>query len=264
VKIPVRPRGPKPVVLRPLVEDERLLERGIGVVTYSVSWEQMAPEAKQRAKDARPAESETKTEAKSVGRWLLAASRPGLVGRDYFALIGGEASWAIPRVVDYLATLPDVDPARVAIGGSSTTGFVALEALRAEPRLAAAVVRVACGDYHAFLRDSSLALNGDARWLEDGRVVLDADYEKTLQEREPIRFPETFPPRPLLMLNGARDQAIPQACARETARVLGDAYARAGAAERFRFVLFPERGHDLGPEADPLILAWWERWLLEP
>jgi len=199
--------------------------------------------------------------ATPVGKWLLTAQRPGLVGRDYFALIAANAASVVPAVVDHLTGVGDIDPHRIAISGSSTGGFVALEAMRADARLAAAVVRVACGDYHEFLATSSLALAGDERWLVDGRVALDPDYEATLREREPIRFPDRYPPRPLLMLNGAQDPAVPVACAQATARDFAPAYERAGASDRFRFVLYPEHGHDLPPAADDEILRWWERWL---
>jgi pimeloyl-ACP methyl ester carboxylesterase len=197
-----------------------------------------------------------------VGAWMLAAPRPGIVGRNYFALIGATASSIVPRVVDLLAALPEVDPDRIAIAGSSTHGFVALEALRGEPRLAAGVVRVACADYRRFLRSSSLALNDDPRWLTDGELVLDADYAAELAAREPIGFAADYPPRPVLMLNGARDPAVPEACARRSAEAFRDAYRAAGVPERFRFVLYPDAGHDLGPRAADEVLAWWERWLL--
>ena len=69
-----------------------------------------------------------------------------------------EHARSVHGVYDAVASLPDIDPQRIAVAGSSTHGFVALEALRHEPRFAAGVVRAACGDYHRFLRSSSLAL----------------------------------------------------------------------------------------------------------
>ena len=197
-----------------------------------------------------------------VGTWLLAAPRPGIVGRAYFRFIGADARMHVPLVLDHLETVPEIDAERIAVAGSSTAGFTALEALAAEPRLAAGVVRVACGDYREFLKNSSLALDGDERWLIDGEMVLDEDYDAELRKREPIRSAARFPPRPRLMLNGAQDPAIPVACARRTAAALERAYAARGQSERFRFVLYPERGHDVGAPARDETLRWWERWLL--
>jgi hypothetical protein len=76
------------------------------------------------------------------------------------------------------------------------TSAVALQGMAAEPRLALGVVRVACGDYHLFLRLSNLGLGGDPRWLVDGEMVLDDDYEPEIQRIEPVARAERFPPRP--------------------------------------------------------------------
>jgi fermentation-respiration switch protein FrsA (DUF1100 family) len=270
LKIPVLPRGPKPAILRPMVSHDLLLARGIVVVQFQTNWQMLASLARPESEleggvpPAAVPGSQAESESPTVGRWLLAAPRAGLVGRDYFNYIAVEASKIVPEVLDHLESVPEVDPRRIAIGGSSTTGFVALEALVQEPRLSAAAIRVACGDYHAFLRESSLALDGEPRWLVDGKLVLDDDYEAGLREREPVRFADRLPPRPLLLLNGALDRAVPVACARETARAFGDAYARHGETDRFRFVLYEDRPHDLGQDADREILAWWEHWLLNP
>ena len=110
----------------------------------------------------------------------------------------------MPAVIDLLVRQPEVDPRRIAILGSSTFGFVALEALQRDARLAAAVVRVTCGDYLTFLRSSSLALADDPRWLPDGRMSLDADYEAELRAHQPIDHADAFPPRPLLLLAGTK------------------------------------------------------------
>jgi predicted esterase len=256
VSIPREPPGPKPAVIEPIGDDEALLSRGIVVVHFRHVW------ARAPGVAAPEPESASEPAEKPVGRWLLAAPRPGIVGRNYFALIGAIAEGSVPRVVDLLETLPSVDPERIGMSGSSTGGFVALEAMIAEPRLAAGVVRVACGDYHAFLRSSTLALADDARWLPEGRLPLDADYDAELTAREPIRNAEALPPRPLLMLNGTADDAIPYECALRTAEILHAAYARAGALDRFRFIAFEDVGHDLGDQALRAAERWWERWLL--
>ncbi len=273
VKIPIHPVGPMPVVIRPIVDDELMLQRGFVVVRFTTNWQLLQGlveeppfekrEAGEPEREAEaPAASAAPAESEGVGRWLLAAPRPGLVGRDYFALIAGEAGEVVPRLLDHLETLPEVDVRRIGIGGSSTTGFVALEAFAHEPRLAVAAVKVACGDYHAFLRTSSLALEGDPRWLRDGKLVLDEAYEASLRAREPIRFAADLPPRPLLLQNGGRDPAVPPECALATARAFEAAYRQAGVRERFRFVFAEDRPHDLGPEADRAILAWWHHWLI--
>lgn len=261
VSIPQDPPGRKPAVIGPLGLDERLLRLGIVVVSYHVDWSALRPGPRAKREHDEAVRGEPRTPNR-VGTWILAAPRPGIVGRAYFSLIGGMAS-SMPMIVDLLASLPDVDPSRIAIAGSSTHGFVALEALREEPRLAAGVVRVACGDYHRFLRSSSLALNDSPRWLPNGELILES-YDAMLREREPFRLAASYPPRPLLMLNGGVDPAIPLSCAETTAKALERAYRDAGAPDRFRFRVYPQAGHDLGAEAEEIVIDWWKRWLLAP
>lgn len=237
-----------------LGEDERLLARGIAVADFRLEWEALGELAGSQPAEAGP---------NQVGSWMLAAPRPGIVGRAYLNLVAASAH-SVPDVVDWLVSLPEVDPSRIAVAGSSTHGFIALEALRLEPRLSAAVVRAACGDYHAFLRSSALALADDPRWLEAGELRLDPDYEAELREREPVRFAGDYPPRPLLLLAGGEDRAIPLACVESTERAFARAYARAGVPGRFQLVVYEHAGHDLAEQSRDRVLDWWERWLRAP
>jgi dienelactone hydrolase len=267
VTIPAEPAGPKPVVIAPIVPDEELLRRGFAIARFHTNWETLRAFAPQAEHDAAvapapPVPTPAPTaKPERVGSWLLAAPRPGIVGRAYFGIISMDAERSVPRVVDYLTTLDEVDPRRIAITGSSTSGFVALQALVAEPRLAAAVVRVACGDYHTFLRSSSLALNDDPRWLPGGRLELDTDYAVEIAAREPIRHADRLPPRPLLLLAGETDRAIPYACVQNTVDLFRAAYDDAGVPDRFEFVSYANQGHNLTAPADAEVLAWLERWL---
>jgi len=288
VTLPRHPDGPKPVVISPIVPERDLLERGIGFARFRTHWEILKPLADAaRAKAASPAtgpgdagralgtgtgappsatDSPAGTTsppagADSVGAWLLAAPRPGIVGRAYFQLITQDAHASIPRVVDFLAGMPQVDGGRIAIGGSSTSGFVALQAMEAEPRISAGVVRVACGDYLAFLRSSRLALNDDPRWVGDGPLPLDADYVEEIRRIEPIGRAARLPPRPLLLMVGETDPAIPIACSERTAQVFREVYRKAGVPDRFRFDVFAGEGHNLGDESRTKAVDWWSRWL---
>jgi hypothetical protein len=260
LKIPNAPPGRKPAIVSSFGAPEPLLARGLILVDFQVDW---AFAAKQSGTPLPPPEPEPPAPhpASQVGAWLLASPRPGIIGRSYFQLIGASAAQNVPAVVDLLERLPEVDPQRIAIAGSSTQGFVALEALRSEPRLAAGVVRVACGDYLTFLRSSSLALNDEARWLPRGRLQLDPDYEAELRTRQPIDAAHAFPPRPLLMLAGREDRPMPFACVQNTADAFARAYAQAGVPERFELRAFSGEGHHLGPPSEALALQWWERWL---
>lgn len=251
--IPGDAEDPVPAVVQPILEDEALLDEGIAVVRFRTRWE-IAGGAEP---DAAPADPDAR-----AGLWLL-AGRPEVVGRAYFAYVAAAATRAVPAVLDWLEAEPGVDPERIAIAGSSTHGFVVLEALSREPRLFAGAARAACGDYHGFLAKSALALADDPRWVREGEPALDPDYSAELRAREPFRHAARFPPRPLLLLAGSEDPAIPVECALRTAEVLGEAYDAADAGDRVRFVFFGDFGHDLGALAPQELLEFWKRWLLE-
>jgi dienelactone hydrolase len=247
--------GPLPVVINPIVPDALLLDRGVAIARCQTNWSALVP-----LRPPTPAPPPPGPQMR-VGAWLLTAPRPGVVGRAFFTIITLEAERSIPKMIDYLRSLPQLDPDRISIAGSSTSGFMALQAMAADPRISLGVVRVACGDYHTFLRLSNLGLAGDPRWLVDGEMVLDPDYEAEIRRIEPIRRADRFPPRPLLLVTGAADQAIPAECAHRTADRLASAYSAAGMADHFRFVELEGHGHDLGAESADLAFEWWERWL---
>jgi dienelactone hydrolase len=244
VELPLVPAGPKPVVISPIGDPEPYLAAGLGVATYRINWNGG------KVSVPRPGPPPAKT----YGVWLLASPTRERIGQAYFDIIEGTAA-RVPAVVDYLSGLAEVDPSRLAIMGSSTHGFVALEAIAREPRLTAGIVFATCGDYPCFLHRSSLAMKGEP-------LALDPAYEVTLRAREAMSHPERLTHAALLMVNGAKDLAVPAPCAIATARALADAYRRAGVPDRFEFVLVEGAGHgDLWPVGMKETHAWIARWL---
>lgn len=249
VLVPTAFPPPRPAVISLLGEADAMLDAGLAVVTYTIHWELLQPlVAAQREKAPPPPPKNT------VGKWLLASPSPRTIGQGYFQLLTGNAEKTVPKVIDALVDLPDVDTRRLAIAGTSTNGFVVLQALAADARLTAGIAIAACGDYHRFLQASSLAMDG-------GPLDLDPDYESWLHAHEPVRHPERLVHAALLMVNGSADRPIPPSCALETARVFKRAYRKAGAARRFRFVMLEGEGHNIGEKARADMLAWLRRWL---
>ena len=71
-----------------------------------------------------------KTAGRQVGaRGAVARARSE---QHYLQQIAATATLVIPRVIDYLETVPDVDASRLAITGGSTNGFIALQAVAAD------------------------------------------------------------------------------------------------------------------------------------
>jgi hypothetical protein len=247
VEVPVGISGRRPVVIRSVSDPNALLNRGIILVNYRLNWE-LLKGLVQPATEPPP--------EKTVGVWLLASPSATVIGEGYFKLIWADAA-AVPAVIDLLYTLPEVDPSRIGMAGISTNGFKVLSAILQDRRLRAAVVVAACGDYHTFLEQSSLAMNGSP-------LDLDPAYDAWLRKHEPIRNPDRFTDTALLVAAGGQDSAMPALCAQNTADVFQDTYAAARVPQRFRLLWFETANHnEVLDLARAQILAWWDRWLLD-
>jgi pimeloyl-ACP methyl ester carboxylesterase len=264
VRVPKNAAGPVPAVISPLNRDSDLLRAGIATVRFHTHWEVLRGFQKNPEKRTAAAEDDQfpgSEEKPLVGRWILAADRPGIIGQGYFGIIGYEARKAVPGVLDALRLVPAIDPERVGIAGSSTTGFLALQAMAHDKRIKAGFVFAATGDYHCFLRYSNLALNNDPRWLPDGEMKLDAEYEAALEDRAPGNHLSSFPPRRLLLITGEDDPAIPARCVERFTRGMQAAYRDANAPDAFEWVELEDVSHSLPPETLGVARAFWQRTL---
>jgi hypothetical protein len=243
-EIPLEPAGPKPTVIALLGDSRALLAAGFVVVTYQIQWAALKGE-----KPPPPP-----PEGTGVGKWVLAAPSAATIGEGYLRQIAATAREHVPRILDYLATIPEVDAERIGMAGGSTNGFVTLEAAAADRRIRAAVAIAACGDYRTFLRYSSMGMEGKP-------LALDPGYAAWIRNQEPIAHPDRIVHTALLMRNRVGDPLIPIACADRTARVLEAAYARAGARERLRYDRLDAEGHGLDPDDGRAAVAWFARWL---
>jgi dienelactone hydrolase len=246
VDIPREPPGPKPAVLALLGERPRMLRAGIVTIDYHVHWELLAPLAKSLPKPPPP--------ERTWGKWLLASPSPRTIGKGYFELINGDATGTIPKVLDAVSAIPEIDMSRIGIAGTSTSGFTALQAVAADRRITAAVIGAACGDYHRFLFASNLAMNGEY-------LNLAPDYETWLHSIEPIRHPERLVHAAILLLAGDDDPVIPRRCIETTVEVLRRAYDEAGEPERFSARIVPGLGHSFTPPLVDDMMVWWAKWL---
>ncbi len=242
--IPIASRDPKPAVIGLGDMADDLLDTGMASLTYRIDW---------GTREGAPLPMTPF--APGTGLWLLASPTPGRLGERWARSIASVADIAIPRIVDYLETLPAVDAERIVVAGTSTGGFVALQALANDERLAGAIAIGACGDYHAFLRDSPLGMAG-------GELMLDPSYETWLWSQEIVHRLERIVPAPLLLVSRIDDPVVPIACADATASMMTPAYAALGEPDAFRHVRVPGAAHGLGPEERTAIKAFLTRWLV--
>lgn len=247
LEIPPDPPGRKPAILANLNEATTMANDGVVIVTYKIDWFRL----KGGPPLPPPAEQNT------VGKWVLASPSAARLGEHYLRQIAATATIVVPKVIDYLETVPEVDTSRLAITGASTNGFIALQAIAADQRLRAATVVAACGNYERFLRYSSMGMDGQP-------LALDPAYATWLESQQVINHPRRVVHAALLMANRVQDALIPISCADETDRVLRRAYAAAGRRDRYRYVRIENtEGHGFGPEEEEQHLAWMRTWLLQ-
>jgi cephalosporin-C deacetylase-like acetyl esterase len=113
------------------------------------------------------------------------------------------------RGVDYLSTRAGCDPARIGYLGASMGGFLGAMLAGVDERVQAPVLLVSGGDWSTML-ESSVA-------REFRRRATSAGIERArrlLDPIDPVRWVGRISPRPVLMIAGDADTAVPPASAR--------------------------------------------------
>lgn len=181
------------------------------------------------------------------------------------------------RTLDYLQTRPDVDAQRIGMIGVSMGGQETWLTAALDPRVRVAVPAigvnsfawtVAHGQWQA--RARLLPQVYEAVCADLGEPEVDARVYRAVWDRltpgllDRFDGPRLLPliaPRPLLVLNGARDPLVPIEAARIAAESARRAYEAAGVADRFRFEVAPDAGHTVTPAQRRLAFDWFDRWL---
>jgi dienelactone hydrolase len=184
--------------------------------------------------------------------------------------------WDVMRLIDYLVTRPDVDPARIGLTGISKGGMETYLTAAVDPRVAVAVPMIGVQSFRWALdhgawdsRAWTLREAIDAAAKESGMGVGVPFMRRFYDKVAPGVYgdfdgPAMLPliaPRPLLVINGDSDPRTPIGGVRECVEAARIAYAAQGAAERLVLHLQPDTGHQVTAEADRAALAWFERWL---
>jgi dienelactone hydrolase len=110
-------------------------------------------------------------------------------------------------VLDYLSHRGDVDPDRVVLAGGSLGALFAPALAAADERVTAVAILFGAGNLGALIDanlDLSWPLQPVASWV--GSVIV--------SPLEPLKYVGRISPRPVLMLNGSDDPAMPEECSR--------------------------------------------------
>lgn len=148
------------------------------------------------------------------------------------------------RCLDYLLTRPDVDGERLGMTGLSGGGSLTLYTAAVEPRLKAVSPTCAVTTFRADLADTTMCvceLAHDILTVGDHGLFLALAY-----------------PRPLLVINGARDAIFPVAGARSASDQAKRLYAAGGRAEAVEFAEF-DAPHDWTDAMLDRQIGWFRR-----
>lgn len=171
----------------------------------------------------------------------------------------GMSAWDVSRAVDFLATVPEVDPARIGCTGWSQGGQMSLLGAAMDPRIAA--VASVCG--WSPLRGIGGAVAENlvascnyprlAAYLRDGRK-LPVDLDSVAA---------SLAPRPFLDVRATGDEFFPNTEAiRCSQGQIARAYELLAVGDRFRAHWF-EGKHAFNSDAARETQAWFYRWLWE-
>lgn len=187
-----------------------------------------------------------------------------------------DTTWDVMRLVDYLVTRKDVDPARIGLTGISKGGIETYLTAAADERIAAAVPFIGVqsfkwaldnGQWRARIATIQSAFDASAAHAgKPGNVDFVRDfYARVVPGIDgPFDGPEMLKliaPRPLLVVNADSDANTPIAGVRLAVRTAGPVYAAADAGERLQLVIQEDTPHRVNPESVVTALAWFVKWL---
>jgi len=184
--------------------------------------------------------------------------------------------WDVLRLVDYLVTRADSDPARIGLMGISKGGMETYLASAVDPRIAVAVPVIGAQSFR-------WALDHDAwQWrvgsispaveiaARDAGTSVDASFVRKFYDQVvpgiygAFDGPSMLPliaPRPLLVINGDQDDLTPLPGVQECARAAEQAYRLANAQEKFQLLVQRDAGHEFTADAQRASLDWLVKWL---
>jgi dienelactone hydrolase len=186
--------------------------------------------------------------------------------------------WDILRLIDYIGTRQDADPARIGMIGFSKGGMETYLAAAVDPRIRVAVPCIGVESFRWALEHDAwqsrvstfqTAVDGAAKDNHGGNV--DAALVRAFYDRvapgiySDFDGPAMVPliaPRALLIINGDSDARTPRPGLMECIRATKAAYEKARAEDRFQFILEENTGHRVTPQAMQQAVEWLKRWLL--
>jgi cephalosporin-C deacetylase-like acetyl esterase len=121
----------------------------------------------------------------------------------------GQTVADLRRSVDFVLTRPEIDPRRIGFVGASLGGILGAVFVSDEPRIKGAVLWAAGGDWGKLITTSKHQFA--KKYQQSGQPGA-AEIETVLAEVDPLTTIAQVSPRPLLFINGDKDEVVPTAC----------------------------------------------------
>ena len=185
--------------------------------------------------------------------------------------------WDVMRLLDYLQTRDDVDPARIGLIGISKGGIETYLAAAADPRIAVAVPCIGVESFRWALdhadwqgRIGTIQNAFDAIAKENGVTKPDSAFVRKFYNRvapgiySEFDGPEMLKlivPRPLLVINGDSDNHTPLPGVMESTRAAQKVYTADKAEDHFAVIIQKNTGHQVKPESESAAIEWFVKWL---
>jgi predicted esterase len=184
--------------------------------------------------------------------------------------------WDVMRLIDYLETRDDVDPKRIGLIGISKGGMETYLAAAADPRIAVAIPCISVQSFRWALENNAwqarvgtieFAVEGAAR---SQGTTLNTQFVRTFYDRvvpgiySDFDGPSMLPliaPRPLMVINGDSDSLTPIPGVMLAANSASEAYAKAGAKEKFVLKVQKNTGHSVNGDSFRAAIEWFVTWL---
>jgi dienelactone hydrolase len=180
--------------------------------------------------------------------------------------------WDVMRLIDYLDTRDDVDPARIGLFGISKGGIETYLTAAVDPRVAAAVPCISVESFRWAVdndkwqpRIGTIQAAFDAAAKADGVAAPDAAFVKKFYSRVATGIDGAFDgpamvpliaPRPLFVINGELDPRTPPAGLKECTDAARAAYRAQHAENNFKLLIQPNTPHRVNPESQQMALEW--------
>lgn len=180
--------------------------------------------------------------------------------------------WDVMRLIDYLQTRPEIDATRIGAIGFSKGGTELYLAAAVDPRIAVAIPCIGVQSFawalehnawHSRISTIQSAVDSAARTANV--TTIDTAFVRSFYDRvvpgidSQFDGPSMLPliaPRPLLVINGDRDDRTPRPGLELCVDAARQAYAKAGTGDRFEFLLQPDTGHAVTPQAEARAIDW--------